>query len=144
VDLIHSIFSEEEAQLITSIPLCSTFPPDRLVWQGTSNSVFSVRSAYHLAKEIQQRTFGECSHPADNGGVWKILWSLKVPNSVKVFLWRACHNLLPTKGNLFTRKVVDNNLCPVCLLEEESVVHALWDCSGAQDVWGLGPMCFQK
>jgi hypothetical protein len=26
-----------------------------------------------------------------------------VPNSTKVFLWRACHNILPTKDNLFKR-----------------------------------------
>jgi hypothetical protein len=36
--------------------------------------------------------------------------SLNVPNSVKVFLWRAFHNLLPTKANLLTRGVVENAL----------------------------------
>jgi hypothetical protein len=77
-------------------------------------------------------------------GFLKILWSLQVPNAVKVFLWRAYHNLLPTKVNLFTRKVVDNNFCPVCHLAEEIVFHAIWGCPGAQDVWGHGPMCFQK
>jgi hypothetical protein len=61
----------------------------------------------------------------------KILWSLQVPNAVKVFLWRAYHNLLPTKVNLFTRKVVDNNFCPVCHLAEETVFHAIWGCPGA-------------
>jgi hypothetical protein len=66
--LLIQFFFAEEAQLITSIPLCSTFPPDRLVWQGTSNGVFSVRSAYRLAKELQQHTIGESSNPIDQGG----------------------------------------------------------------------------
>jgi hypothetical protein len=38
----------------------------------------------------------------------------------------------------------DNNCCPVCLIEEENVFHALWGCSGAQDVWGFGPKCLHK
>jgi hypothetical protein len=144
VGLIHSIFTEDEAQLIINIPLCPTFPPDHLVWQGTSNGVFSVHSAYHLAKELQQRNCGECSNPVTQGEVWRVLWSLQIPNPVKVFLWKACHNLLPTKANLFTRKVVDNNCCPVCLIEEENIFHALWGCSGAKDVWGFGPKCFHE
>jgi hypothetical protein len=40
--------------------------------------------------------------------------------------------------------VVDNDLCPCCQLEVESVIHALWNCPGAQDVWGCGPILFQK
>jgi hypothetical protein len=39
---------------------------------------------------------------------------------------------------------VGTNLCPMCQIEEESVLHALWSYPGAQDVWGLGLMCFQN
>jgi hypothetical protein len=46
--LIHSIFCHEEAKVISSIPLNSSIPPDRLIWLGTFNGVFSVKSAYHL------------------------------------------------------------------------------------------------
>jgi hypothetical protein len=56
---------------------------------------------------------------------------------VKVFLWRACHNLLPTKVNLFTMGVVDKKLCPICIIEEETIFDA-------HDVWGCGPICLQK
>jgi hypothetical protein len=38
----------------------------------------------------------------------------------------------------------DNNCCPVCLIEEENIFHALWGCSGAKDVWGFGPKCFHE
>ncbi|XP_041003875.1 uncharacterized protein LOC121249222 [Juglans microcarpa x Juglans regia] len=31
--------------------------------------------------------------------------------------------------------VVDNPLCPVCVLEVEIVYHVLWSCSAAADVW---------
>jgi hypothetical protein len=63
---------------------------------------------------------------------------------MKFFLWRACHNLLPTKVNLCRQKVVEDNLCSCCTREAESVIHVLWCCPAAQDVWGRGPIVFHK
>ncbi|XP_062170938.1 uncharacterized protein LOC133876698 [Alnus glutinosa] len=109
-----------------------------------SNGHAEQGSAYHLGKEIQQWSKGACSSIDAKREVWKVLWSLKIPNSVKVFLWKACHNLLPTKANLLKRKVVEDGLCPCCGREDETVLHALWDCPSAQDVWGCGASCFKK
>jgi len=33
------------------------------------------------------------------------LWSLQVPRALKMFLWKVCHNALPTKENLYRRKI---------------------------------------
>jgi hypothetical protein len=74
----------------------------------------------------------------------KKIWAVKASNALKNFLWRACQNVLPTKQNLLRKGVVDNDLCPCCHSEVESVIHALWECPGAQDVWGCGPILFQK
>jgi hypothetical protein len=74
----------------------------------------------------------------------KKIWAVKASNASKNFLWRACQNVLPTKQNLLRKGVVENDLCPCCHSEVESVIHALWECSGAQDVWGCGPILFQK
>ncbi|XP_062145408.1 uncharacterized protein LOC133852660 [Alnus glutinosa] len=52
-----------------------------------------------------------------------------------LFLWRACNDILPTKNNLYKRKVVIDQLCPICNSEVESVGHALWRCVSAQAVW---------
>lgn len=35
-------------------------------------------------------------------------------------------------------------MCPCCCREQETVVHVLWSCPAAQDVWGIGSMIFQK
>jgi hypothetical protein len=144
VALLRSTFLAEEADVISKIPICPTFPPDCLVWQGTKIGSFFVRSAYHLRKALQQRTFGECCSPTNNSDIWKVIWYLRVPNPVKVFMWRACHNLLPTKLNLFKRKVVDFNICPCDEREEETIVHALWECPSAQDVGGCKENIFKK
>ncbi len=52
---------------------------------------------------------GGSSNSNTGEDLWPILWGLKTPNVIKVFMWRACNNLLPTKVNLFHRRVVTDN-----------------------------------
>jgi hypothetical protein len=65
----------EEAKVISNIPLSHTLPKDHLIWQGTTNGLFSVWSAYHLGKEVQQMNRGECSNTNKGLEVWKDIWS---------------------------------------------------------------------
>jgi hypothetical protein len=134
IELIQDVFSEDEARVIVGIPLSSSLPPNRMVWRGTTNGSFTVKSAYHLGKEIQALEEGQCSHVEEGVDVWKAIWALQVLNSVKLFMWRARHNLLPTKINLVQKKVVDDSSCPCCGMPEETLCHALWECPTAQDV----------
>jgi hypothetical protein len=62
----------------------------------------------------------------------------------KKFLWKACHEILPTKVSLHKRKVIEDTMCPICTLAEETCFHILWDCPSARDVWSGGLKKFQK
>jgi hypothetical protein len=142
-DLISNIFLEDEAKMIRSMPL-SPFPvEDRLIWRGTRNGVFSVRSAYFLEMEnlISQR--GSSSSP-EKRMEWKECWNLNVPNVTKHFLWKALQNLLPTRENLAKKGVLRDTSCPICGLEEETVLHIIWSCPSSKDVWGGGLIKLQK
>lgn len=57
-----------------------------------------------------------------------------MPGAVKFCLWKAGNNLLATKANLYKKKVVEDNLCPICCGEEKIVLHVLWQCPTARDV----------
>lgn len=94
--------------------------------------------------ELHQRSKGQTSHSPINTENWNKLWRIKVPHGERLFLWKACHNSLPTKLNLFKRKVVSDPWCPICKLHEESVEHALWECMAAWDVWCLSSTKLQK
>lgn len=59
-----------------------------------------------------------------------IYW-IKGSGQVKNCIWKAFHEILPIKMNLYARNVIDYALCPVCLQEEESV----WRCLASSDVW---------
>jgi hypothetical protein len=39
---------------------------DKLIWVATTMGEFTVKSAYHLEKEIQDRKKGECSNLGAN------------------------------------------------------------------------------
>lgn len=107
---------------------------DKLIWALTEGDKFMVKSAYYLALNRKLELKGNGSNSEQVNSKWKILWQLTVPPKVKIFLWRLIHNSLPTKENLFHRRVVDNPLCLLCNQEPESMVHTVWNCSTANDV----------
>lgn len=59
------------------------------------------------------------------------------PNVVKMFLWKTCNDLLPTKVNLLRRGVVPVALCPICMRDVDTAEHILWSFPSTQDVWGV-------
>jgi hypothetical protein len=76
--------------------------------------VFSVRSAYHMGMDLMRSKKWECSTSSNRDEFWKNLWAIKAPNSSKIFFWRVCQNLLPTKQNLLRKGVVEDDLCLCC------------------------------
>lgn len=134
-NMIREVFLEHEADSILSIPLSTTLLADRLVWIANANGKFNVKSAYHLARNGGRSDDGERSDPSGMHRFWQRLWKAKVPNKVRNFGWRACQNILPTKMNLFHRKVIDNPTCEECGLCPETAVHVLCHCTKAKAVW---------
>ncbi|XP_042964613.1 uncharacterized protein LOC122298827 [Carya illinoinensis] len=67
-----------------------------------------------------------------------------MPNTEKLFIWKACNNILPTTQNLFRKRIVEEPNCPICLHHVESIENAIWKCESMRDVWGLCSMKLQK
>ncbi|XP_042942826.1 uncharacterized protein LOC122277009 [Carya illinoinensis] len=114
---ILRLLGPSNAAVIQKIHVSTSGARDRLVWLGTKDGGFTVRSTYHLQKEL---------------------------TTVKVFLWRACLESLPTMSNLFKKKIVSSPLCPVCCSSDETAGHILWNCPSTMDVWSYGPKRIQK
>lgn len=134
--LVEEVFNPEEAKLICGMVICPRTQIDYMVWGGTKAGVYMVRSAYHLAKDVWSReTGGGSSTSSSMTNMWKHIWKIRGPRTVKMFLWQACNDILPTKENLFKRKITEDPLCPICRLEVETVGHILWSFSSARDVW---------
>ncbi|KAL0283168.1 UNVERIFIED_CONTAM: hypothetical protein Sangu_2906400 [Sesamum angustifolium] len=107
-----------------------------MVWHYSRNGYFSVRRAYHLAMTIEDSPCSsDCSEKESQW--WRKVWQARVPNKVKVFVWRACLNALQTSANLNKRMVGLEAVCPFCHDEAEDILHVLAGCTFARQVWGL-------
>jgi hypothetical protein len=142
--ILNSIFCKEEVAVLSRIPLSKYGHNDLMTWRGSSSREFTVRSAYHMEKDHQMNIRGECSHQSDFNLLWKKLWGMKVPNSTKMFVSRACHNILPNKDNLLKKGMDLDPYCCFCKIEREMVHHVLWECAAMADVWGVCGRQIQK
>jgi hypothetical protein len=70
-ELLTEVFLPEEAQVIYNVPLSPCLPQNRQIWKATKNEVFTVRSAYHLGKELSTLACGQSSESNQGKGVWK-------------------------------------------------------------------------
>lgn len=68
-------------------------------------------------------------------GAWKCLWRLKIPQKIKLLLWRVARGVLPTRSNLLRRNVMCDNHCPMCDGNPENEWHAFFDYIHAEAIW---------
>ena len=131
--LIEHMFLPHEASSILGMPLSSHACLDTVIWPHTTNGRYSVRSAYRFLMERANWDWPNHSNMESESNLWKNIWSLKVIPRVKLFLWRACLEALPTKANLFNRHLVTSLLCDEyhreacdeCHWEAEDIMHVI-------------------
>ncbi|KAL0361676.1 UNVERIFIED_CONTAM: putative mitochondrial protein [Sesamum radiatum] len=135
-ELVERLFWPCDSSIILAIPLSRVGEGDLLTWHYSKNGSFTVRSAYHLAVSLTD-TPCSSSRAAAETAWWRKVWQARVPSKVKVFIWRACLNALPTGVNLRKRASICQVMCPLCGDGSEDVLHVLLRCPFARQVWGL-------
>ena len=109
-----------------------------MIWAFTFRGRFTVNSAYKVTRTITQPpTSVETSQSNEQARFWRHIRNLHIPNKIKIFTWKACNNILPTKANLYHRQVIDDPTCEACTLEPETVGHLFWECNVAKELWTL-------
>lgn len=95
-------------------------------WKGTASGVFTIRSAYEaLNKAVIPLT----------NQIWRHVWTLKIPQRCKTFLWTCLHGCLLTNVARWERGLTESNCCSLCEEVPESNLHALRDCRNCSLVW---------
>ena len=85
--------------------------------------LFSVKTAYRL-KHSSQLVPSSVTTGHSSNFFWKGMWNSKVPSSVKFNVWKLCHNILPTRDRLASKRVVlESHICLLCNTADESNVH---------------------
>ncbi|CAN1296474.1 Putative ribonuclease H protein At1g65750 [Linum perenne] len=133
VEKLRAIFPEDMVREIRKIPIGPPHLEDKWLWHGDKKGKFSVKGCYWLMKNgnTQPREARGQYGTAD----WKWLWQLKIPSKVKLFLWRGCCNILPTRMNLYRRSCCDSSRCLGCNEQDESTEHMLLSCRKIGEFW---------
>ena len=113
-------FNREEGEAICAIPLSRRQVSDSVYWKYNKDGIFTVKSAYKVARALLKKVdWAESSSGSRGSRVWAAIWKLQIPNKIKVFGWRACHDILPTRRNLKKKQILLDDLCPLCALFQE-------------------------
>ena len=99
---------------------------DRLVWILDPKGKFSVQSAFK--NSLPSLTIIPKTP-------WTKIWKLNVHERYKMLLWRIGSNILPINKNFVLRVGSGDPTCPLCHLEEESIVHLFFHYPIARAIW---------
>ncbi|KAJ8445113.1 hypothetical protein Cgig2_029485 [Carnegiea gigantea] len=107
-----------DVEAILDVPLCDSWPSDKLVWHFTASGDFMIQLTYHLI--LNHRLCDTGFHPT-------------VPRSYG-------GNFGPSKypqnsGNIAKRVPAFDMGCAICGASEDSDVHALLHCPLARTIW---------
>jgi hypothetical protein len=138
IDLLNDLFGVVDVHRILQIPLHIHGFDDFIAWSETKHGRYTVRSGYYLQWHHQfaapaaslSLPGGSASNP-----VWKILWRMKIPSKVKIFMWRALHGILPLQSILYNHHIGTTCGCPICNQGPEDISHLLFQCETARDLW---------
>lgn len=109
------------------------------------HSRLSLR-AYSVAVEVSRAHAGlqDLGVQQVNDPLWKQVWKIRVPNKLKVFLWKALHDGLAVGENLARRIPHCNPQCPSCQGAGETAMRLFSGCSMSRQVWLLLPLALRS
>lgn len=126
-------FTRETTSKILDMPLSFHRAMDQMIWRYKPHGFFTVKSAYPLSKfsHIHNKRPSSSTIPKE----WKQLWKIDVIPRVRLFLWKACNNALPTRTNLKKRGSGVDPRCMICGEGNETTEHLLLRCEVVFSVW---------
>ena len=134
---LDKLFVKDDVECILTIPLGKSSTIDKWRWFYESSGRYSVRSGYRLALEAEgnHESKGNSSGSHSSSSFWNSLWRLNIPNKIKLFMWKAILDIIPSNFNLFCRKIPTSPICPICQKCEETGLHILWKCNLSKKLW---------
>lgn len=134
--VIDDIFHPLEAKLIKAIPISRYGLPDQLIWRHAKDGIYSVKIGYHVITRLAMVVGSSYQNMPMRSINWKRIWSLRMPENIKAFIWRAVKGILPTVDNLVKKRVLQDPNCKVCGESEEDFNY----CNIARQAWMLSPL----
>lgn len=92
---------------------------DTLVWEPSSNGQFTVKSTIWLSHGLEP-----------NLEKWYFHWICKIdtPPKLQISLWKICHDNLPIRDIVTTRRIIPFSNCSLCNFQHETIEHLFFHC----------------
>ncbi|KAK9006621.1 hypothetical protein V6N11_018956 [Hibiscus sabdariffa] len=100
--------------------------PDKPIWSLNAKNIFDIKSAYASLNSGAWEP---------ESGCWKAIWSLQVPQRLRIFLWLSHKAKLMTNVERCRRSLSQQALCPCCHEFPETLLHVFRDCKYVIGVW---------
>lgn len=103
--------------------------------------LFTVRSCYNmsLSARLSFEGISTRANSASQAMKWNTLWEQHIPPKVRVFLWRACHDIILMRSEMVRRHEGAYPYGPFCRDHVETLVHALFACETISFIWSEAP-----
>lgn len=131
---INQLFEPASARRIQSLePNNSSTVRDIQYWPYTKSENYNTRTGYDLLYSQQIEIYSMTS-PFE-AKFFRSLWGSHIMPEWKFFLWRLWYNALATSQNPHKRAFLPKSECPICLDDQENLVHLFCQCPAAIEAW---------
>ncbi|KAL5556887.1 hypothetical protein UlMin_039123 [Ulmus minor] len=112
---------------ILSLPTPNRPTADSLTWHYNKRGHYTVRSGYWVAKGGMETISSSSS--SNHIPWWKQFWRLQIPAKIRIFVWKAYNDWIPTAVNLANHGVPTHKRCSICSEANDTTTHGLWECT---------------
>ena len=98
-------------------------------------SSLTVDGKFNFSKAMETVQLYENTNLDPDPGKW--VWKVKAPPKITFFLWLVVADRLPHNALLWSRKIIQSNMCQWCPGQSEDSDHILRTCCKAREVWDL-------
>ncbi|KAL0416366.1 UNVERIFIED_CONTAM: hypothetical protein Slati_3468500 [Sesamum latifolium] len=129
IDIIAEMFPVPIVNEIKKIQIPDPLEPVKQFWVPSKLGKFSTKSVFNA---IQLAKYPPIPEDAALG---KKIWSLKMHNRLKLFIWRTLFDTLPTKGKISQLFNILETECLFCGFQVEDSHHLFLDCPFSERIW---------
>lgn len=102
-ELLQSMFDPGDIPLIRSLRPSHNFSDDGFRWVHMKSGSYTVKSGYKLATQQKEEKATTRGHEPSLNGLKDLIWLLKTPRKIKLFLWQALSDSIAASSRLVDR-----------------------------------------
>ena len=111
---------------------------------STKSSYLKLLSKRYLAPTAEQKIINHGFTKENVCNVYLLPFQIFKEAKLIMFQYKIIHNILPTQASLFRSNLAENDVCPLCNLESQSLSHMLFSCTVSSSLWNLFTRWWQK